>query len=223
MRIAPFFAVAAVLAGVNVWFQTHGTEVVIRTAGFTERLLGAGGVVWFYLYKALLPFDLAFIYPQWHIQVGNPLWWLPLAAALAVTAVLWRYRESWSRPLLFAWGFFCVALLPVMGFTDVGFMEYSLVADHYQHICTDRCDCTGVGGLWSAWHRGTRGSAQRAAMVVAVVAVGALMFLTWRQSGLYRDPMTLYQAALEKNPDCWMAHNNLGFVMSDPNRIAGGN
>ena len=26
VRIAPFFLVAAVLAGVNVWFQTHGTE-----------------------------------------------------------------------------------------------------------------------------------------------------------------------------------------------------
>ncbi len=147
MRTAPFFLVAVVLAGVNMWFQTHGTEIVIRNAGFAERLLGAGGVVWFYLYKALLPIDLAFIYPQWHIEAGNPLWWLPLLAALAVTAVLWRYRKGWSRPLLFAWGFFCVALLPVMGFTDVGFMKYSLVADHYQHIADHRSDCTGGGGL----------------------------------------------------------------------------
>ena len=38
------------------------------------------------------------------------LWWLPLLAALIITAVLWRYRNGWSRPLLFAWGFFCVAL-----------------------------------------------------------------------------------------------------------------
>ena len=51
-----------------------------------------------------------------------------------MTAVLWLYRKSWSRPLLFAWGFFCVALLPVMGFADVGFMKYSLVADRYEHI-----------------------------------------------------------------------------------------
>ncbi len=46
-RTAPFFAVAAALAGVNVWFQTHGTEVVIRAAGFTERHAWGGrrGVV----------------------------------------------------------------------------------------------------------------------------------------------------------------------------------
>jgi hypothetical protein len=50
---APFFAVAMALTVVNIWFQTHGTEVAFRTVSFVERLLGAGGVIWFYLYKAL--------------------------------------------------------------------------------------------------------------------------------------------------------------------------
>ena len=90
--------------------------------------------MWFYFFKALLLIDLSPIYRQWQIEAGNLLWWLPLVAALAVTAVLWIYRQGWARPLLFAWGFFCVALLPVMGFTDVLFMRYSLVADRYQHI-----------------------------------------------------------------------------------------
>ena len=68
IQTAPFFLVAAVLSGVNVWFQTHGTGEVIRTAGFAERLLGAGGAVWFYLYKALFPIDLSPIYRQWQID-----------------------------------------------------------------------------------------------------------------------------------------------------------
>ncbi len=91
--------------------------------------------------------DLAFVYPQWHIQSDDLLWWLPLLAAVVVTAVLWCYRKRWSRPFLFAWGFFCVALVPVMGFTDVDFMKYSLVADHYQHIAIICCNCFGGGGL----------------------------------------------------------------------------
>ena len=82
VRIAPFFAVAAILALVNVEFQTHATEKVVREIGFIDRLLGAGGVVWFYLYKALFPLDLAFVYQQWHIEAGNLLWWLPLLAAV---------------------------------------------------------------------------------------------------------------------------------------------
>ena len=217
LRMAPFFLLAVVLTGVNIWFQTHGEHIEFRNAGFAERLLGAGCVVWFYLYKALLPLDLAFIYPRWHIEVGNPLWWLPLLAALIVTAVLWRYRKGWSRPLLFAWGFFCVSLLPVMGFTYTGFMEYSLVADHYQHIAIIGVIALAAAG-WSIWHQRARNRADWATTAVAVVVIGTLAFLTWQQSGIYHNAIRLYQATLQKNPGCWLAHNNLGAVLADAGR-----
>ncbi len=217
VRTVPFFVVAAVLAAVNVWFQTHGSGHVIRGASFCERLLGAGGVVWFYLYKALLPLNLAFVYPQWHIQAGNPLWWLPLIVAVFVTAVLWRYREGWSRALLFAWGFFCVALAPVMGFTDVYFMKYTLVADHYQHIALVGVIALAAAG-WSVWHKQAQGPMRRAVYVVAVVVVSTLTLLTYQQSGLYRGEITLYQATLENSPDCWMVHNNLGVILLHADR-----
>ncbi len=217
LRTAPFFLVAMVLAAVNMWFQTHGEAIVIRIASFSERLLGAGGVLWFYLYKALLPLDLDFIYPQWSIKTGNPLWWLPLLAALAVTAVLWRYRASWGRPFLFAWGFFCVALAPVMGFTDVGFMKYSLVADHYQHIAIIGLIALVSAG-WSAWHSRARGKPGWAATAAAIATAGSFMFLTWQQNMLYRGEITLYQATLEKDQNCWLAHNNLGIALVEAGR-----
>jgi hypothetical protein len=47
MRIAPFFLIAGVLAWVSAWYQTGGENVVIRSAGFADRVLGAGCVVWF--------------------------------------------------------------------------------------------------------------------------------------------------------------------------------
>ena len=51
-------------------------------------------MVWFYL-SMLVPIDLVFVYPQWHVQMHELLWWLPLAAALLVTAVLgWQPRQS---------------------------------------------------------------------------------------------------------------------------------
>jgi protein O-mannosyl-transferase len=211
---APFFLVAIVLATVNVWFQTHGSGEALRVATFLERLLGAGGVVWFYLYKALLPLDLAFIYPTWRVEAGNPLWWLPLLAAIGVTAALWRYRNGWSRPLLFAWGYFCVSLLPVMGFIDVGFMKHSLVADHYQHIAIIGVIALAAAG-WSIWRRRERNRAYVMTTAIAMLAVGALTALTSRQSGIYQNPISLYQATLQKNPSCWLAHNNLGLALVD--------
>ncbi len=147
-RMLPFFAAGIALAVVNVLFQTHDTEEIIRNVDFvdhlhvdfTERLLGAGGVVWFYLYKAIWPFSLAFIYPSWNIDVDVWHWWVPLCGAVLATAALFVAAKPWRRtrnrfaPLWFAWVFFAVALLPVMGFTDVGFMKYTLVADQYLHV-----------------------------------------------------------------------------------------
>jgi tetratricopeptide (TPR) repeat protein len=218
LRTAPFFAIAAALTVVNVWFQQmRSADTVIRNADFMERLLGAGGVVWFYLYKAILPIDLAFIYPQWHIKVGNPLWWLPLIGVIVVTAALWHHRNGWSRSCLFAWVFFCAAIVPVMGFTDVGFMKFSLVADHYQHIALIGVVAL-VGAGWIAWRRKSGGLTHVTADVVAIAAVGIIMFQAWRQNGIYRDSITLYQATLMKNQDCWMVYDNLGEMLFNAGR-----
>jgi tetratricopeptide (TPR) repeat protein len=218
LRIVPFFMVAVLLTIVNVWFQKHGKEQIIRDADFLERLLGAGGVVWFYLDKALLPLNLAFVYPQWRIQAGNMLWWLPPLAAVVATMVLWQFRQNWSRSLLFAWSFFCISLVPVMGFTDVGFMKYSLVSDHYQHIAI-----IGVIGLvvagWSQWRQKIQGVKSLVANIVAVFVVSMLMLLTWQQSRLYRDPVVLYQRTIQNNPKCGVIYYNLGSKMVEAGRF----
>jgi protein O-mannosyl-transferase len=216
-RIAPFFISALLFTIVNIWFQRHGQDVVIRNAGFVERLLGAGNVVWFYLYKAILPLNLSFVYPQWRVQADHPLWWLPLSAALTVTAVLWVYRRKWSRPLLFAWAFFCVSLVPVLGITDVYFMKFSLVSDHYQHIAIIGVVVTAAAG-WGVWRDRMRDAVRIGADCVAVAVICTLFSLTWQQCGLYHDEITLYKDTLQKNPDCWMIHNNLGLALQNAGR-----
>ena len=219
LPLAPFFAIALALTLANVWFQTHGGDVVYRRADFAERLAGAGGVVWFYLCKALLPIDLCFIYPTWHIQTHNLLGWAPLLAALAVTAVLWLYRKCWARPLFFAWAFFCATLVPVMGFTDVGFMKFSLVADHYLHIAIIALIVPIAAGC-ELWRQSGPRRSRRAALSVAIVAVAVLFLLTWRQNTLFSGEIPLYQDTLSKNPRSWRIQNNLGIAMLRAGRVS---
>lgn len=38
------------------------------------------------------------------------------------------------------------------------------------------------------------------------------------QSRMYRDPETLYRETIDRNPSCWMAHNNFGNVLRLPGR-----
>ena len=209
LRLAPFLGLAAALAGVNVWFAHHTTSEIVRHAGPLERLLGAGAVVWFYLGKALWPFPLIFVYPQWRISAGDALWYVPLAAALAATVLLfrWRRKSPFARAALYAWLYFGVMLVPVMGFTDVYFMKYSLVADHYQHLAL-----IGVVALAAAAWAAFLG--ERARLPVAAAVIALLAALTWRQASTYRDSETLYRSILARNPDAWIAHNNLVNILN---------
>lgn len=211
IRVSPHFLLAVLLVGMNIWFQTHGDfSYVLRQSSFVERLLGAGAVVWFYLSKAIVPVHLTFIYPQWEISAANPIWWLPLAATIGVTMVLWSQRRTrWGRPLMLAWGYFCIALLPVMGFTDVAYMQHSLVADHYQHLALIGVVAVAAAG-WTCWAQQASGQTKPAAILAATIVVGTFAVLTWRQSGLYAGPTTLYEATVQSNPNCWLAYNMLG-------------
>jgi tetratricopeptide (TPR) repeat protein len=206
---APFFAVAGILTRVNMDFQKHGFTAPIRAAGPLDRLLEAGATVWFYLGKALFPVHLVFIYPLWHIAAGNLLWWLPLLAAMAVTALLWA--RPGLRPLRFAWLYFIAALIPVLGFADISFMRYTLVADHYQQLAL-----IGVAAAL-----GAAAAVLRAPRWAVPVLAGLFAALTWRQARLYRDAETLYRATLGQNPQCWLADNNLGIVEAGSGRTAG--
>ncbi len=215
LRTAPFFLVAIVLTAVNIWFQSHDFSRPVREANLIERLLGAGAAVWFYLSKAVLPVNLLFIYPQWKIQASDWLWWLPFLGIIVVTAVLWRGRtRSWTRNILFAWVFYLLALLPALGFTDVSFMQYSLVADHYQHLALIAVVALAAAGISKIEPRiqPARGF-DWLRIGAGGIAVVAFSFLAARQAELYAGPIPLYAATLEKNPDCWMLHNNLGSAL----------
>ncbi len=211
-RSAPFFLVAVALALMNVWTQHRVLDAPVH-ASFIERLLTAGAVVWFYLSTALAPIHLVFVYPLWRIQTHDLLWWLPLIAAVAVTLWLgWRNQArggSWSRSLFFGWILFGIALSPIMGFADVGFMRHSLVADHYQHIAIVALLAL-VAAAWNVWHDRASPAVQPLAVGIAVAVVAMLTIFTWQQNRLYADPITLYRAALEENPTSWMIRNNLG-------------
>jgi len=50
--------------------------------------------------------------------------------------------------------------------------------------------------------------------VVGLLVLVILVALTWKQGQIYRNQETLWQDTLNKNPNSWLAHNNLGTVYS---------
>jgi tetratricopeptide (TPR) repeat protein len=218
LHSAPFFVLSLVLGLVTVWYQTQraiGTEVV-RPEDFASRLAASGWAVWFYLYKALLPLNLCFVYPRWNVDPRSVLAWLPLVALVAVGAVLIVLRRhDWVRALLATLGYFGVMLLPVLGFVDIYFMRYSLVADHWQYFAI-----VGVIVLVSAalanWQQ--RLAQPRFAQGTAAGLVLVLSILTFLQARTYDNEQSLWNDVLAKNPSCWMAQNNMGIILQQAGR-----
>lgn len=214
-RLIPFFVTAAALGAVTAWYQRmHAISIeVVRDDSMASRIAIAGRAVWFYLWKAVLPRNLSFVYPSWGpADVGDAAAWVPLASLVAAAVLLWSLRRwPWARALA-ATGFIYVAmLLPVLGLVNIYFMRYTLVADHWQYFAI-----AAPLGLAAAAVAGIsrRGVAIR--RVAAIAAAGVLVCLgvmTQRQAEIYRDNETLYRQTLERNPDAWLMRLNLGVLL----------
>jgi tetratricopeptide (TPR) repeat protein len=57
-----------------------------------------------------------------------------------------------------------------------------------------------------------RWKSRQISLGAALVFGGVLAVLTWNQCRQHVDAETLYRATIERNPSCWLAHNNLGFL-----------
>jgi tetratricopeptide (TPR) repeat protein len=173
-----------------------------------QRFLIAGRDFWFYLFKLFWPAKLTFIYPRWHINAAS--WWqyiFPLAAAVLLT-LAWALRKT-SRGLVAAALVFLALLFPALGFINVYPFVYSFVADHFQYLA-----CVGpltllAAGMSSAVYLFPSGKtfARSAISGVLLLTLGLLSHLQCRD---YHDIETLWQATIARNPDCWIAYNNLG-------------
>jgi Tfp pilus assembly protein PilF len=220
LRSVPFFAVSAAMSLVEIYFQSIRAigEDVVRDDTLLERLIGAGWVIGFYIYKAILPLGLCFVYPRWEIDSSQWVAYLPGLALLAVLLLSWRYRRSFGRPVLFALGYYVITLAPVVGFFDIYFMRYSLVADHYQFVSIISVIALIVSAAWAALTRVGRGR-KWAVYAVAMPVIVVLAALTWQQSQIYLTRETLWRDTLEKNPNAWLAHTNLGKVLRAQGKI----
>jgi hypothetical protein len=154
------------------------------------------------------------IYPQWKVNGSHLVSFLPDLALIGSFLVFWHYRRTWGRPLLFALGYFVIALLPVMGFFKMSYMAYAPVADHFQYVAM-----IGIIALLTGtavyfydklhWRIQKR---PMEAFGASVVIIGILSVLSWQQQHIYKDDEALWINNASTNPNSWVAYYNLGFI-----------
>jgi tetratricopeptide (TPR) repeat protein len=212
--LIPWFVLGIAAGWFTSWVERRlGAEGLDFSLNLTQRFLIAGRVVWFYAAKLIWPANLIFVYPRWDVNPAAPWQYLFPLGAIAFMAVLWRLR-AWSRAPLAGALFFIGTLFPVLGFLNIYPFLFSYVADHFQYLASLGLIIPLASGFTVVVGRISPASRWLTPMLGGILVV-TLGLLTSRQAGTYRDAETLYRTTLARNPQCWMAHNNLGIILTE--------
>lgn len=205
----PFFLLAAASAAITL--VSHARSATLDIASGSDRVslpLQASARLVFYAGKLLWPGALSCVYPR----LGPYSWTNPEAlaalfsvAAMSALTVLWARR----RPaLLMGWGWFVLALAPVLGWFDYSWVTLS---DKYCYLAIAGVAIVLTGALAAAWR-------QTAIWRMATAGLlGALLFAEAATSRAaiahWSDSLTLWTHITAVAPNEPGAHSGLGAVL----------
>jgi protein O-mannosyl-transferase len=212
LPVLPFFALSIGLCLVTAWLEKNhvGAKGADWMIPFPDRCLIAGRAPWFYIGKLLWPANLCFVYPRWQLDAASLAQWLYAIAAAGVLMSLWLARKRLGRGPVAAACFFAGTLFPVLGFLNVFGMLYSFVWDHWVYLPS-----LGLIALVASLVARAAEHLRRPAVLhgFAAIVLPVLGLLTWRQCGMYADIETLWRTTLARNPNSFLAQNNLGAAL----------
>jgi Tfp pilus assembly protein PilF len=139
-------------------------------------------------------------------------------AASSVVLVKSRKGRTWSA----AWSYYLITLFPVLGFIQVGNQS---MADRYMYLPSLGPFFLAGLGLTLVFER-KRGTAEgpsserySALVIIGVLAI-SLSYLTVRQTGVWKDGLTLWNYVIKKDPASFAkVYNNRGLLYLEQNRL----
>lgn len=204
--LAPFFALGLIDGVLTAGLERDkvGAQGPEWEFSLWQRLGIAGRSLWFYLGKLAWPEPLVFIYPRWRLDPAHGVAALLLYVAGALK--LLQRQKKWGRAPFAAVLFFTVALAPALGFVNFYPMRFSFVADHFQYLAS-----MGIIALFGAGV--ARVLSRQRALAGFVLVAAVFTAFSARHAMSFRGPRDIWADTAGKNPDAWIAHNNLGFTI----------
>jgi tetratricopeptide (TPR) repeat protein len=217
-RVAPMLVLCVISVFVTRLYEERYLDpyTLASMPAWPERIQVAGGALWRYVGKALVPWPLAPFYPLWKVSRGELAAWLPCAAAVtAIVLLAWRAGRIDGR-VLFGLALFALMLAPVLGFVPYANLPLTYVSDHYLYAAT-----VGLAVALAVvlQHLTARGALR--GMLAGVLGVWGVLLVVATESYIpaYRSPETFWVRALESSPDCYAAQLGLAEVLSGARRV----
>ena len=213
----PYFAISTVLGAITLftgkWYDQryHALPLssLIPLADISDRFVLAGQVIGFYVFKVIWPFSPSIVYPQWAVAI-TPLQMAPsILLFLLVLCLFWRQTSSfWEYPII-GFGWFVIMLLPFVDLIPTGNMPFTWVMDHFLYLPL-------IGPIWclvklfdvlqQRYHRSTKAFAFGGVLCVVSMLAGC----SHEYAKEWVSQTALFTSTLERNPQAWIAHYNLG-------------
>ena len=156
--------------------------------------------VCFHIWKTVAPVALSPLYLYKSTDVlADPIYTLCAVAAVGVTVGLWRLRRRWPAAAA-AWFGYLILIAPMLGIPQIG-----------PHHAADRntyLACMPFAVLFAALLTRRRGAA--AIGLSALALLTALGALSYRQTRVWKNSMTLWNHALSIDPDNYFAYYQRG-------------
>ena len=203
----PLFLLAAASAGITFYVQQKGGAVqLFDVVPLANRIYNIPISYIIYIIKTVFPFKLAAFYPY---PNGFP-WWEVIAAILTLLAgTVLTIRLMPRYPyIIVGWLFFIGTLVPVIGFVQVGVQS---MADRYMYLPMIGLliiAAWGIPELISNWRHN-----RFCLSATAILGVVILSVVTWKQTGYWKNSLSLFSHAIEVTENNFVAHANLGTAL----------
>ena len=215
--LLPWFAFGIGGGALTSWVERVylGADGADYSLTLLQHVLLACRDIWFYAGKLVWPANLIFIYPRW--TISTHVWWqylfpIGILAVLILFAWIARRGSPGSRGPMASLLIFAGTLFPALGFINVYPFRYSYVSDHYQYLASVAV-IVPLSVALALLSRRLSSLPPWLPPASAACLLAVLGILTWRQTFMYRDSQTFYRVILARNPDAWMAHNNLAYLL----------
>ncbi len=210
----PFLALSAASCVITFRVQQSGGAVLdVSNLPIGGRVANALMSYVRYLGKLAWPENLAALYLR---KAPWPAWQVVLAALVLAAVSVAAARFARRRPYVaVGWFWYLGTLVPVIGLVQVGMQT---MADRYTYI-----PLIGIFIIlaWGGWELASRWQVSKAGMAAAIaVILAACAVLTRQQLGWWANSETLFQRMIAVNAGNYLAHYNMGNLLSRENRLS---
>jgi hypothetical protein len=207
----PFFVLSLLSSLITIWAQhTGGALTTLEAYPLKVRILVALRAYAFYIYKMVLPIDLAPFYPYPRSIDFFAIEFLVSFILLIVITTLCLWSVKRYKLFSAIWLYYLITLIPVIGIVQVG---EQAAADRYTYLPSLGPFLLAGLGAGIVFEISSKKLYRTAIIATLVVLSGILVNKTVKQTAIWQDSITLWSYEIKLFPNrVPIAHINLGIA-----------